>query len=197
MLSAVTLNVCAAGVGSSFPARSRAFTSNVCASGASSLTTTVVAGPKTDQAAASSRHAKSRLGLSRSVPATVKVAVVSGDPGKGAFSAFVEFPKGTNFPRHYHDADTYGYLVKGAIKITMADGQLFDLKPGGALMVPAKAIHTTESKNGAVAYQYSNGPETTVMVDEKGNPLPPPAPAPTPVVVPATAASGAAPEKAK
>jgi quercetin dioxygenase-like cupin family protein len=111
-------------------------------------------------------------------PPGLKVAVVSGDPAKGAFSAMVEFPKGTSFPRHYHDATTYAYLVKGSLKITMADGRVLDLKPGAAGVVAAKAVHTTESKGGAVVYQYSDGPDTTVMVDEQGNPLPPPAAAP-------------------
>lgn len=126
-------------------------------------------------------------------PPGLKIAVISGDPAKGAFSAMVEFPKSTNFPRHYHDANTYAYVVKGSFKVTMADGRVLDLKAGGGGVVPAKAIHTTEAKNGAVVYQYSDGPETTVMVDEQGNPLPAPA-APPP---PAAAAPAAAPAPAK
>lgn len=113
------------------------------------------------------------------VPPGLKLAVISGDPAKGAFSAMVEFPRGTSFPRHFHDANTYAYVVKGAFKVTMDDGRVLDIKPGGSLTVPAKAIHTTEAKVGAVVYQFSDGPETTVMVDAQGNPLPPPAtPAP-------------------
>ena len=121
-------------------------------------------------------------------PPGLKIAVISGDPAKGAFSAMVEFPRGTNFPRHFHGANTYAYVVKGTFKVTMADGRVLDIKQGGSLTVPAKAIHTTEAKVGAVVYQYSDGPETTVMVDEQGNPLPAPA---APAAAPAPAKEAA------
>ena len=59
--------------------------------------------------------------------------------------------------------------------VTLADGRVLAAKPGSTFMLPAKAIHTTETKAGATLFQYSDGPEDIVFVDDKGNPSAPPA----------------------
>src|SRR3989338_4545617 len=71
-----TVKLWLAGVGSSFPARSRAFTSKVWGPSARFVTVAVVALAKADQAPPSSRQAKTRLagGVRLSAPAKLKVA---------------------------------------------------------------------------------------------------------------------------
>jgi len=121
----------------------------------------------------------------------VKVALTTGDHSKGAFTAYVDFPKNTKLGRHYHSAGSWVHVIKGPFKVTFVDGKVLDLADGDFGYVPALVQHSTEAKNGALLFQYSDGPETVIFVDDQGKPLPPPAAA-----APAAAAPAAAPAKA-
>src|ERR1700730_12459732 len=75
-----------AGVGSSLPARSRAFTSKVCGPGARPATRAVAAAPNDVKAPPSTRHAKARpvARVRLSVPPNEKVTLVSATGPSGA-----------------------------------------------------------------------------------------------------------------
>lgn len=110
-------------------------------------------------------------------PQDVKVAVAWGDPGKGAFGAFFQFPKKFTTPMHHHgDANFRITVMQGGVKVSYADGTKHDVKAGGYFSEPAKVAHITEAPDGALFYLQSDGPFSLVPVDDKGNPLPPPAP---------------------
>lgn len=125
-------------------------------------------------------------------PAGIKMALVEGDPMKSAFAAYVQFPKGTKLPRHFHDANVWIHVIKGDFKVSMVDGKVVDLGAGDFGFVPAKQQHTTESKNGALLFQYADGAWDEVLVDDQGKPLPPPPP-PSAAPAPAAAAPAMAP----
>src|SRR5262245_48887801 len=72
------VKLAAAGVGSSFPARSRAFTSKVWEPSVRPVSVTVVAAAKADQAPPSSRQAKTRSAVAVSASVPVKPNVAGG-----------------------------------------------------------------------------------------------------------------------
>lgn len=125
-------------------------------------------------------------------PKGLKVAVTWGDPMKGPFAGYVEFPKGFSMPRHYHPSNMWIHVLKGSMKVTFTDGKVAELGAGDFGFAPAKAQHTTESKGGVTVFQYADGPAGEVMVDDQGKPLPHP-PAAAPAAAPAKPAAPAAP----
>jgi quercetin dioxygenase-like cupin family protein/ketosteroid isomerase-like protein len=126
-------------------------------------------------------------------PPGIKMALVEGDPMKSAFAAYAQFPKNTKIPRHFHNANTWLHVIKGDFKVSMVDGKVVDLGAGDFGFVPAKQQHTTESKGGAVVFQYADAAWDEVLTDDQGKPLPPP---PPPSAAPAAAPAAAAPAKA-
>jgi quercetin dioxygenase-like cupin family protein len=123
-------------------------------------------------------------------PKGLKVAVTWGDPTKGANAGYVQFPAGFKMPRHYHSASMWVHVLQGSMKVTFADGKVVELRAGDFGYAPAKAVHTTESKNGVTLFQYADAAVDDVFVDDQGKPLPPPAPA---AAAPAAAAPALAP----
>lgn len=109
-------------------------------------------------------------------PPGFRLAKLWGDPATGPFAAFIEMPKGTMMPRHYHTQNTWAYITKGSMKVTLADGTVLEGKPGSFISVPAKVIHTTEAKGGVTGLEFGDGPEGSVFVDDAGRPVQAPAP---------------------
>jgi quercetin dioxygenase-like cupin family protein len=129
-------------------------------------------------------------------PKGLKVATTWGDPMKGANAGYVQFPAGFKMPRHYHTASMWVHVLQGSMKVTFVDGKVVELKAGDFGYAPAKAQHTTESKNGVTLFQYADAAVGDVLVDDQGNPLPPPAPAAAAPAAPAAAGAKAAPAPA-
>jgi len=73
----------------------------------------------------------------------VKVAVLWGDPSKGAFGAIHKFPAGFNAPLHTHSNDLHCLVVSGTIIHGSADGKATKLGPGSYAFVPHTEVHTT------------------------------------------------------
>lgn len=126
-------------------------------------------------------------------PKGFRVAVTQGNPAKGPFAGYVEFPKGFTMPSHYHNASMWVHVLKGSMKVTFTDGKVVELGAGDFGFAPAKKIHTTESKNGVTLFQYADAAQDDVFVDAQGKPMPPPAPAAAaPAAAPAKAAAAPA-----
>ena len=74
-----------------------------------------------------------------------KLAVQSGDPGKGPSVLLMKFPKGMTIPAHTHTADETVTIVAGSG--VFGDGETVDaakgasLSRGGFLSIPGKAAH--------------------------------------------------------
>jgi len=103
-----------------------------------------------------------------------QIATVWTNPKTKASANFIKAPKGFNVPRHYHSAPIQMVLLEGDLTITEeGGGKVHELKAGSWGLEPAKTIHTTTSKKGALAFMISLAPFDQVMVDEKGLPLPP------------------------
>jgi quercetin dioxygenase-like cupin family protein/ketosteroid isomerase-like protein len=101
-----------------------------------------------------------------------QMAQVWSNPRTKATAVFTKAPKGFNVPRHFHSSPVHIVVLEGDLTITEEGGQPHVLKAGSWGLEPAKTIHTTTSKKGALAFMVSLAPFDQVYVDEKGNPLP-------------------------
>lgn len=115
------------------------------------------------------------------IPGTggVKMSPLWENPDTRASTSIVQFPKKWKIGRHYHNVGLQAVVLKGSTQTTGDGAKSEESKVGGWTFDPAKWIHTTESKRGAMILMITDGPFDIVMVDDKGNPLPPPA-APAP-----------------
>lgn len=72
----------------------------------------------------------------------VKMAVVEGDPTKGASHFYLKFDKGTDVGAHHHTADHAGTIVAGTLLVTV-DGKESKLGPGSFFYINGKKVHDT------------------------------------------------------
>ena len=78
----------------------------------------------------------------------VKMAVVQGDPSKGASHFFVKLPAGFSAPLHHHTPDHYVAVVTGTATYNV-DGKDYTLPPGSYFSFTGKKQHTTKCNEGA------------------------------------------------
>ena len=111
----------------------------------------------------------------------VKGALLWQNPATGASATVTQFPKGAQFPAHFHTHGLHIYVIKGTFSWTDKNGMVHDVKAGGYTYEPAKDVHTTASKNGCTFLQINEGTFDLVPVDNQGTaqtPLVPIWPAP-------------------
>ncbi|MEA2061671.1 MAG: cupin domain-containing protein [Thermodesulfobacteriota bacterium] len=60
--------------------------------------------------------------------------------------------KGKTLPRHSHSHEQTGYLVKGAMKLTIGE-TTFDVKPGDSWCIPGDCEHWAEIIQDSVAVE--------------------------------------------
>lgn len=78
----------------------------------------------------------------------LQIAVVEGDPGKGASHFFLKFTAGFSAPVHHHNANHSGTVVSGTLVLTV-DGAEQKLPPGSFFAFPNKNKHATRCEPGA------------------------------------------------
>ena len=78
----------------------------------------------------------------------VKMAAVSGDPGKGAAHFFIKFSPGFAAPLHHHNADHFVTVVAGTVVLNI-DGKDTKLPAGSYFSFSGKKPHTTKCDAGA------------------------------------------------
>jgi quercetin dioxygenase-like cupin family protein len=88
----------------------------------------------------------------------VQIAVVSGDPMKGAYAAFVKLPAGQPHPLHTHSSDVKVVVLSGTFTVTPEGGVEKKIGPGGYFFVPANAKHTSSCAAGAPCVMFQEGP---------------------------------------
>ena len=55
----------------------------------------------------------------------------------------LRFNKGSSLPTHSHPHEQTGYLIKGKLKLRIAD-EAFELNPGDSWSIPSNAEHSAE-----------------------------------------------------
>lgn len=78
----------------------------------------------------------------------LKMAVVSGDPAKGAAHFFMKFPAGFAAPQHHHSADHYVTVLAGTMVLNI-DGKDVKLPAGSYFSFSGKKHHMTKCDAGA------------------------------------------------
>ena len=78
----------------------------------------------------------------------VKMAVVDGNPGKGAAHVFMKFTPGFSAPQHFHAANHYVAVLAGTIVLGV-DGKDYKLPAGSYFSFTGKKQHTTRCDVGA------------------------------------------------
>ena len=77
----------------------------------------------------------------------VKMAVLHGNPEKGAHHAMMKLPGGFAAPLHHHTSDHYVTVVSGTLVLTV-DGQETKLPPGSYFSFTGKKKHLTKCEAG-------------------------------------------------
>lgn len=88
----------------------------------------------------------------------VQMAVLDGDPTKGASHFLMKFPAGFAAPLHHHTADHYVGVVSGTMVLT-SDGKEQKLTAGSFFSFTGKTVHGTSCAAGA---------DCVIMVDSRG-----------------------------
>ena len=79
----------------------------------------------------------------------VMMAVLWGDPDKGAYGALNKFPAGAKFPLHYHTNSMKVVLISGTWLYTPEGGKESRLGPGSYLSYGAKDRHLSGAAEGS------------------------------------------------
>jgi quercetin dioxygenase-like cupin family protein len=88
----------------------------------------------------------------------LKMAVVQGDPGKGASHFFLKFPAAFAAPVHHHTANHYVTVLTGTLVLTI-DGKDAKLPAGSYFSFTDKKPHATKCDAGA---------ECVLFIDARG-----------------------------
>ena len=99
----------------------------------------------------------------------VKMAVLWGDPAKGAHGAFHKFPAGFEAPLHYHTANHHALVVSGTVIITPEGEAEKKLGPGSYFSFTGKKKHTTkcDAASECLLFVDCAGPWDVVMAGAK------------------------------
>jgi quercetin dioxygenase-like cupin family protein len=102
-------------------------------------------------------------------PPGVKMAVLWGDPAKGAHGAYMKLPAGIEAPLHHHTADHRVGVMSGKITLTPEGEAAKTLGPGSYFSFTGKKRHTTKCDAGAdcILFMTTAGPWDVVLEEKK------------------------------
>ncbi len=84
-----------------------------------------------------------------------QVAVLWGDPTKGAYGALKQMPAGTVLAAHTHTRDSHVVIVKGTVTLDI-DGQKASVGPGSYTLIPGGVGNTTTCGAGAACEYFEH-----------------------------------------
>ena len=84
-----------------------------------------------------------------------KVAVLFGDPAKGAYGAFKQIPGGTALAAHTHKNDSHVVIIKGTVSLEI-DGKKNALGAGSYTMIPGGVPHAAACGAGAACEYFEH-----------------------------------------
>jgi quercetin dioxygenase-like cupin family protein len=97
------------------------------------------------------------------------MAVLWGDPTKGAYGALHKFPAGFKAGLHTHSADLHNLVVSGTLIHGTEDGKETRLGPGSYIFEPHTYKHTTacDAASECVILVTANGKFDVNMVEKR------------------------------
>lgn len=61
--------------------------------------------------------------------------------GEKVMTAIVELKEGAVVPSHSHESEQITYVISGALRFTMGDGSVIDVRTGETLVIPSNVEH--------------------------------------------------------
>ena len=83
------------------------------------------------------------------------MAVVTGDPTKGAYDAFQKWPGGFDSPPHTHTSDIEAIIVSGVMTISIDGAPAKEFPAGSYAKIPGGVPHVSGCKAGADCVFFS------------------------------------------
>ncbi len=109
------------------------------------------------------------------LPATVQLAILSGDPFKpGPFALRLKFPDGAVVPAHWHPTDEEVTVIAGTFAVGLGENFVeATLKPfpaGSYLLMPAQMSHFAKAQGETVVQINAQGPFVITYVNPADDP---------------------------
>ena len=83
--------------------------------------------------------------------------------------SYIELPKNTTLPSHYHPGEEFVYLIQGSGELTLKDESKIIVKAGETAKVPLKHVHSFSSLNedvkGVVFRVHEKGQPDRILVE--------------------------------
>jgi quercetin dioxygenase-like cupin family protein len=83
--------------------------------------------------------------------------------------SYIELPKNTTLPSHYHPGEEFVYLIQGSGELTLKDESKVIIKAGETTKVPLKHVHSFSSLNedvkGVVFRVHEKGQPDRILVE--------------------------------
>jgi quercetin dioxygenase-like cupin family protein len=99
--------------------------------------------------------------------------VVRAVHGDSTTMALIELAPNSHVPEHHHVNEQVGVLVRGSMRLRVAEETL-DIKPGGTWLIPADVPHEVQTgPDGALALEVWSPPREDWKVLEREEPRPP------------------------
>jgi quercetin dioxygenase-like cupin family protein len=87
-----------------------------------------------------------------------QIAVLTGDPKTGGYSALKKIPAGTNLGKHTHTAAQKTVVISGTIVIQVGNEPAQDMTAGSLMTMPGGMVHSAECKAGADCIYWEEQP---------------------------------------
>jgi hypothetical protein len=115
--------------------------------------------------------------LNTGLPATVQLAILSGDPFKpGPFALRLKFPDGALVPAHWHPMDEEVTVIAGTFAFGMGENFVeaaLKLFPAGSyLLMPAQTSHFAKAQGETVVQINAQGPFVITYINPTDDPRP-------------------------
>jgi len=83
--------------------------------------------------------------------------------------SYIELPKNTTLPSHYHPGEEFVYLIQGSGELTLKDESKIIVKAGETVKVPLKHVHSFSSLHedvkGVVFRVHEKGQPDRILVE--------------------------------
>lgn len=77
-----------------------------------------------------------------------EVAVLSGNPAKGASDVFLRTPPNFDLPPHFHHSPEHVVLVQGKFSVTFEGGRRAEVSQGAYTLIPGGVPHSARCEEG-------------------------------------------------
>jgi quercetin dioxygenase-like cupin family protein len=83
--------------------------------------------------------------------------------------SYIELPKNTTLPSHYHPGEEFVYVIQGYGELTLKDESKIIIKAGETVKVPLRKVHSFSSLNedvkGVVFRVHEKGQPDRILVE--------------------------------